>query len=333
MEKRAMKVNILGSESLGVRGLSCVVETSSHKIVIDPGVALGYLRHGLLPHPFQVVVGNEVRRQILRALEDCTDIVISHFHGDHIPLVNANPFQLSARLVTATFQKPLLWSKGMDDVSPSMAKRCRDLSKVLGKKFPCSEGRTSKPLSFSRSMPHGEAKGHLGGVMMTRVEESEEAFVHASDIQLLERSPIEQILAWKPDVVLVSGPPLYLRHLSSRKRKKARENALILAKEVPVFILDHHLLRNEEGYRFLEDLSASAGHKVFCAADYMGRRRLPLEAWRQRLYQDMPVPQGWHKAYAQGKFDMDAYKRWRGIDIRDIMRGKNEDLDQWNRFI
>jgi len=328
-----VEVQILGTESLGVRGLSCVVYTKSRKIVIDPGVALGYLRHGLLPHPFQVAVGNEVRRQILKALEDCTDIVLSHFHGDHIPLVNANPYQLSARLVVSFFQKARLWSKGIDDVSPSMAKRAYNLSKVLGRKFPCSEGRTSKPFRFSRSMPHGEAKGHLGRLMMTRVEECEETFVHASDIQLLEISPIEQILAWRPDVVLVSGPPLYLRHISSRKSKKARENALILAKEVPVLILDHHLLRNEGGYRFLEDLSARAGHKVFCAADYMGRRRLPLEAWRKRLYRDMPVPQGWHKAYAQGKVDTDAYKRWRGIDIRNIMRRKDENLDRWNRYI
>ena len=314
-----MNIEILGSESLGVRGLSCVVETGSRKIVIDPGVALGYKRHGLLPHPFQVAVGSEVRRKIVRALEDCTDIVISHFHGDHIPLVNANPYQLPARAVSRSFQKPLLWCKCQDGVSPLMTKRCRDLSKVLGRKFPCSEGRRSRPLSFSSSMPHGEARGPLGGVMMTRVEESEEAFVHASDIQLLERSPIEQILAWKPDVVLVSGPPLYLQHLSSRKRKKARENALILAKEVPVLILDHHLLRNEAGYRFLEDLSASAGHKVFCAADYMGRRCLPLEAWRQRLYRDMPVPEGWHTAYSQGKLNTDAYRNWKGIEIRDIL--------------
>ena len=314
-----MNIEILGSESLGVRGLSCVVETGSHKIVIDPGVALGYHRHGLLPHPFQVAMGNVVRRKIVRALEDCTDIVISHFHGDHIPLVNANPYQLSARLVAASFRKPRLWSKGMDDVSPSMARRCRDLSKVLGKKFPCSEGRTSKPLSFSSSMPHGEAKGHLGGVMMTRVEGTKKAFVHASDIQLLDLNPIKQILAWKPDIVLASGPPLYLRHLSSKTRKRARENALILAKEVPVLILDHHLLRNEEGYRFLEDLSASVGRTVFCAADYMGRRRLPLEAWRQRLYRDMPVPEGWHKAYSQGKLNTDAYRNWKGIEIRDIL--------------
>lgn len=40
----------------------------------------------------------------------------------------------------------------------------------------------------------------------------------------------------------------------------------------------------------------------------MKRKRLPLEAWRQRLYQEMAVPEGWHEAYAQGNADMDPYR-------------------------
>ena len=85
-----MRIEILGTESLGVRGLSCVVEAGERKIVIDPGVALGYNRHGLLPHPLQVAVGEVVRQKIIRAMADATDIVFSHFHGDHVPLVDAN---------------------------------------------------------------------------------------------------------------------------------------------------------------------------------------------------------------------------------------------------
>ncbi|HEC95425.1 MAG TPA: MBL fold metallo-hydrolase, partial [Euryarchaeota archaeon] len=81
-----MKIKILGTESLGVRGLSCVVKTQDRKIVIDPGVALGYQRHGLLPHPVQVAMGERVRQNIIRELKDATDVVISHYHGDHIPL-------------------------------------------------------------------------------------------------------------------------------------------------------------------------------------------------------------------------------------------------------
>jgi len=54
-------IDILGAESLGVRGLCCVVEAKGRKIVIDPGLALGYQREGLLPHPAQVAVGERIR--------------------------------------------------------------------------------------------------------------------------------------------------------------------------------------------------------------------------------------------------------------------------------
>lgn len=57
-----MHIEVLGTESLSVRGLSCVVEVENRKIVIDPGLALGYRRHGLLPHPAQVAVGEQVCR-------------------------------------------------------------------------------------------------------------------------------------------------------------------------------------------------------------------------------------------------------------------------------
>ena len=53
-EGAAVRVDILATESLGVRGLCCVVRTRRRYIVIDPGLALGYLRNGLLPHPRQV---------------------------------------------------------------------------------------------------------------------------------------------------------------------------------------------------------------------------------------------------------------------------------------
>lgn len=312
-----MKIEILGSESLGVRGLSCFVETRDRRIVIDPGVALGYRRHNLLPHPFQVAAGENVRRKIVRSLKICTDIVISHFHGDHIPLANANPFQISAKKVSPYFQKPRLWCKCPQNVSPAMIRRYQDLSRIFDRRLDCSEGRTDGFLSFSRSMPHGEKKSPLGEVMMSRVQGTKEVFVHASDIQLLDDSPIEQILAWKPTVVIASGPALYLRRLSSKQRNKAFARALILAKHVPELILDHHVLRDEAGYRWLEDLSDSAGHKIYCAADYMKRKHLPLEAWRQQLYREMPVPEGWHRAYAQGNTDTVPYRKWRGMHMQD----------------
>lgn len=313
-----MKIKILGSESLGVRGLSCVVETFDRRIVIDPGMALGYQRQNLLPHPFQVAVGETVRQKIYAALKDCTDIVISHFHGDHIPLANANPFQISAQKVFSYFQKPRLWCKSSRNLSHAMDKRYQDLSRILKRQLTCSEGQTDGLLSFSHPVPHGETNSHLGEVMMTRVDDEKDVFIHASDIQLLDDSPIEQILTWKPSVVLASGPPLYLNHLSAKKRKKAYELALILAENIPVLILDHHMLRNEEGFYWLDDLSNTCGHKIYCAADFMVYKRLPLEARRQQIYQEMSVPKGWHEAYARGLADTASYRTWRDFDVGDI---------------
>ena len=118
-----MKIRILGTESLGVRGLSCEVVVENRKIVIDPGLSLGYRRYGLLPHPAQVAVGEQTRSRIATALSDATDIVLSHFHGDHIPLPDANPYQLSAHQVATMLRKVRLWSKGPESISRHMASR------------------------------------------------------------------------------------------------------------------------------------------------------------------------------------------------------------------
>jgi hypothetical protein len=118
-----MKIEILGTESLGVRGLCCVVEVKDQKIVMDPGVALGYRRYGLLSHPVQVAVGARVRRRILAELEDATDVVVSHFHWDHIPLPKANPYQLSAQQAALLLRTSRLWAKGPDGLSIHMQRR------------------------------------------------------------------------------------------------------------------------------------------------------------------------------------------------------------------
>lgn len=311
-----MRIEILGTESLGVRGLSCVVEVKDRKIVIDPGVALGYNRHGLLPHPLQVAVGESVRQKILSALEDATDVVFSHFHGDHVPLVDANPFQMPAQKVAAVCQtraraqKLRFWAKGSSGRSQNMVHRLQSLRIALDTDLPNAEGQNGGLLSFSLPVPHGQKSEHRGTVMMTRVEEGDDIFVHASDIQLLDEEAVSSILTWQPTVVLASGPPLYLPHLSQKQRKMAWHNAVRLAQGVDTLILDHHLMRSKAGCHWLKKLSSTTEHRVGCAADFMGRHRTLLEAWRQRLYAEMPVPEGWHEAYARGEVDTRPYRDW-----------------------
>lgn len=309
-----MQIEVLGTESLGVRGLSCVVKAKDRKIVIDPGVALGYNRHGLLPHPLQVAVGETVRQKILTALEDATDVVFSHFHGDHVPLVDANPYQMPAQKVAAVCQaraeKPVFWAKGPRGLSHHMTSRAQSLRIALDSDLANAEGQNDGLMTFSMPVPHGR-RGERGGmVMMTRIEEGNEVFVHASDIQLFDDEAVFSILKWHPTVVLASGPPLYLPQISQNLRKIAWYNAVRLAHGVDTLILDHHLMRSKTGCRWLDKLSAITEHRVGCAADFMGRHRTLLEAWRQRLYAEMPAPEGWHDAYAQGKADTKPYRDW-----------------------
>lgn len=282
-------VEIIASESLGVRGLCCLVQVGARRIVIDPGLALGYWRHGLLPHPRQVVEGERVRERIIQALATATDVVFSHFHGDHVPLCNANPYQLAIDQLPANFGNLRVWSKSDEGLSAEMMQRANDLKRLFGEKWQLAEGRSDGVLSFSPAVPHGRRGSNRGTVMMTRVELGAAVFVHASDIQLLDAATIDFILDWRPDIVLAAGPPLYLERLNAEWRAKAWDNALVLAAGVKTLILDHHLLRDLAGLHWLEALSQQAGKPIYCAADYMNRQRLLLEARRVELYAAMPL--------------------------------------------
>ncbi len=301
-----MELEIIGAESLGVRSLCCLISLPDRRIVIDPGVALGYRRHGLLPHPLQVAVGRRVRERILAVLEDATDVVFSHFHGDHVPLADANPYQLSIEALPSRFGELQCWSKSDDDLSAVMSKRFGDLEEVSGENMLVAEGRSEGPLSFSRAVPHG-ARDNRGTLMMTRIEMSDGVFVHASDIQLLNDPTVDKVISWQPDIVLAAGPPLYLDRLGDVELERAWNNAVRLAQSIDVVILEHHLMRSAEGAVWLDKLSDAVGRKVYCAADFMGVPRQFLEAERVQLYEAMSTPETWHADYARGLVDPDDY--------------------------
>jgi len=299
-----MRVEIIGTESLGVRGLCCVVGIKDRKVVIDPGIALGFRRYGLMPHPVQVIASERSKSCIAKALENATDIVISHYHGDHIPLANANPYQLSVQKVAILFKYARLWTKGIQDISENQVRRAKSLSQNLDRMLPKAEGTSDGPLAFSLPVPHGEIDSRGGSVMMTRIEENGEVFVHASDIQLLSDKAINQILAWQPNIVFASGPPVYLPSLTMQQQEDALRRTLRLAEDVDTLILDHHLLRSKRGEQWLDHASSLAKRKVICAADFMGVPRNLLEAERVLWYQKLPVPDNWHRAYAKGEINV-----------------------------
>ena len=288
--------------------MCCLVQAGEQRIVIDPGVALGYMRHGLLPHPAQVATGIDVRQAIIEELATATDVVFSHFHGDHVPLREANPYQLSLQhMAAAVPEKIRCWSASWKDQSTKMQQRGLDLAVVLGNRMKIAEGCSAGVLSFSPALPHGLPQGRTGTVMMTRVKADGKVFVHGSDIQLLGDQAVDTILQWQPDTVFISGPPLYRQSLSAAVLQQAWEKGIRLAENIETLIIDHHLLRSEQGLNWLDKLSQAAGKKIYCAADFMQRPRLMLEARRTELYQKMEVPENWHRKYEQGKVSVDEF--------------------------
>ena len=145
--------------------------------------------------------------------------------------------------------------------------------------------------------------------MLTRIAEKAEVFVHASDIQFLDEQTIERILDWSPTIVLASGPPLY-RFSSSfgTQSHRAWDNALRLSRNVKTVVIDHHLLRSDEGIKWLRELSDASANQVLTAAGFMKRQPILLEAWRRELYGWLPVEEHWHDKYRRGEGDLSHYR-------------------------
>jgi|SRR5690554_1159058 len=318
-----MIIRILGAESLGVRGLACLIELQQRKIFIDPGIALGWHRYGFLPHPFQIAIGSEIRKQIIHELQNVDDVIISHFDGDHCPLLNANPYQLNLAEVKDSLKNCRILAPGIEHSSEVQKRRRDDIAEATGSEVINVEGREVEFGQFSHPVPHGPPGRVDNLVMMSRISENGETFVHASDIQLIDFRTIETILNWKPDTVLVSGPPLYhytqSTHLSLRDN--ALQNARKLTDNVAELIIDHHLLRSEEGIRWLESLKKGANNRIFSAAEYMRREPIYLEAWRDELYQWLPLREDeYNGKYIKEKTDFYDY-RIQGWDVL-IKQGK-----------
>jgi len=124
------------------------VKIGERRILIDPGIALGYTRYGLLPHPFQVAVGERVQKKIIERWSQATDIVISHFHGDHTPLANANPYQLSLKKVIGLNPGVRILTKDLSRLSAIEEKRAEALSQGLNKNLIPVEGKREGPMTL-----------------------------------------------------------------------------------------------------------------------------------------------------------------------------------------
>lgn len=274
-----MQVLFLGAESLGARSMATVVLTAERTVLIDPGVALAPKRVGLPPHPLEAEAAERVRAAVLGWLPHATDVVVTHFHGDHMPLADADPFQIPLSAFTPLAGCRLRVPGESGQSGRSRARR-RAFVKALGRALPTAKGEDDGVIACAGPFPHG---GGSGSVMIVAVREGNECFVHASDTQLLSPEAVATILAWRPTVVYTSGPPLYLPSLTWEEADRARVHADRIASTTRALVIDHHPLRSVGGLRWVEDADGIS------ATTYMGVRPRLLEARRQELWARSPA--------------------------------------------
>ncbi len=129
---------------------------------------------------------------------------------------------------------------------------------------------------------------------MITIECTDEKVLFASDVQGPMCDPtLDIILAEKPQLVIMGGPPTYLAGFRVKEEhvKQGMQNLEKLVKKVPTTILEHHTLRDGK-WRDLSqplfDAASEIGHKVVTAAEFAGKENNLLEFRRSELFENEP---------------------------------------------
>src|SRR5207247_3876129 len=154
-------------------------------------------------------------------------------------------------------------------------------------------------LLFSPAVPHGY-NDELGYVVMTRIADGGDVFVHTSDVV---GPPLKEHLSFlidaQPTVLYVDGPMTHMPENYPEvhtKRSLSHLNRILRTTNIRTLILDHHILRDRDWRsRMASVFTVGEEHdvNVLTAAELRGDRGDQLEANRDRLYGiESPSPKG-----------------------------------------
>ena len=295
----------LAAESLGVRSMCTFVETSDVKILLDAGVSLCPNRFRLPPHPKEFKAIVDCRRKIAEAAEKADVVTLSHYHFDHHTpsyedwLCNWTEATETARQIYEG--KTVLIKNPKEKINYSQRRRAWVFQKTGGKfaeKIEIADGKTftfgDTKISFSEPVFHGPENSALGWVLMATIERKGEKFMYAPDVQgPMSRYTFELIIKEKPQLLMIGGPPLYLAgfKVDREQIQMGMRNLEMIVRNVPVVILEHHILRDESWFEKSEAIFERASrenHKVLTTAEYLGKKNLLLEALRKKIFEDDP---------------------------------------------
>jgi uncharacterized protein len=298
----AIKVTPLAAESFGVRSMCTLVETPDVTILLDAGISLCPYRFNLPPHPLEFQTIARLRQSIADAASKATITTISHYHFDHHTpsfedwVVNWTD---DGKTALQIYQgKTVLLKHPTKNINANQRQRAWMFKKTGGKHAKALVaadgkvfvyGRTT--LRFSAAVAHGSEDLTLGWVIMAIVECDNERFLFAPDVQgPISSNTLKLILNAKPTLIMLGGPPFYLRSFQETAHlQQGLQNLERIVRAVPLTILEHHVLRDESwrskmGRVFLQ--AHEVGHDIVTAAEFSGKENLFLESKRKQLFND-----------------------------------------------
>jgi hypothetical protein len=300
------KIRVLpvAAESLGTRSMCTFIETKDVRVISDPGVSLAPNRFGLPPHPREYDAIIESRKAIEEKASVADVVTISHYHFDHHTpsfvdwVCNWSSPEIARKIYA---NKLVLLKNYKVNVNFSQRRRGWVFAKTAGKyadKLEAADGRTLKfgetLLRFSEPIFHGSEDSSLGWVLTTTIECQGERVVFAPDVQgPMYDAALKMIIAEKPHLLIVGGPPLYLVNfrVPEMQIQQGLERLKQLAANVQLIILEHHLLRTKnwrEEAKGIFETAHKTGHEVMSAAEFLGVKDNLLEASRKELFEAEP---------------------------------------------
>jgi predicted metallo-beta-lactamase superfamily hydrolase len=280
------------------------IETSDVKVLLDAGASLAPNRFGYPPHPREYQAIAECREKISKAAEKVEVITISHYHFDHHTpsytdwFCNWSSVDVAKKIYGG---KLVLVKSYRSMVNFSQRRRGWMFQKTGGsyaERLEIADSRTfefgNTKLKFSDPVFHGSENSALGWILMITIECDDEKVLFASDVQGPMYNPtLDIILAEKPQLVIMGGPPTYLAEFRVKEEHitQGMQNLEKLVKRVPTTILGHHILRDEKWRKLSQpifDAASETGHKVVTAAEFLGKENVLLEFCRKQLFEMEP---------------------------------------------
>ena len=300
-----MRLVPVAEESLGVRSMCFYVETKDVRILLDPGVSLAPWRYGKPPHPLEFKALRECRRRISRYARKAEVVTVSHYHLDHYTPPFKSWFEwCDEESFREVYEgKVVLMKDFRRRINLNQMKRGYIFHKRVSEvasEVRIVDGATLRRgetvLRFSEPIPHGAEGSALGWVLSLLVSEGDEKLIYAPDVQgPASREGLEFTLSEDVGVVIMGGPPTYLMGYRVKEDivRKGLSNLLEVLRRAKLVIIGHHLLRDPL-WR-LKVKSAERGGELVTAAGYLGFSDNLLEAYRDRLYEELPPKEGYEK--------------------------------------